>query len=52
VLPAYEAAVPPDGAGGTSFTAAAVAAGVNGLRRDDGSYDQDYVRLDVLARRP
>jgi SAM-dependent methyltransferase len=52
VLPAYDAAVPPDGADRASFTAAAVAAGVNGLRRDDGSYDQDYVRLDVLARRP
>lgn len=52
VLPAYAAAVPPGGGGGASFTASAVAAGVEGLRRDDGSYDQDYVRLDVLAHRP
>lgn len=50
VLPAYAAAVPADRY--AAFTAAAVAAGVERLRRPDGGFDQDYVRLDVLAHRP
>lgn len=33
------------------FTADAEAACRHALRRPDGTYDQDYVRLDVLARR-
>jgi hypothetical protein len=33
------------------FAADCVREGVAGLRRADGSYDQDYVRLDLLAVR-
>jgi ubiquinone/menaquinone biosynthesis C-methylase UbiE len=49
VLPAYLPGVP-DGAR-DAFTAECVREGLARLRRDDGSYDQDYVRLDVLATR-
>jgi hypothetical protein len=34
------------------FRALAHERALRGLRRDDGSYDQDYVRIDVLAHRP
>jgi hypothetical protein len=49
VLPAYLPGVP--AAARSAFTAACVQEGAERLRRDDGSYDQDYVRLDVLAVR-
>lgn len=49
VLPAYLPGVPP--AAREAFTAQALGEAVDRLRRDDGSYDQDYVRLDVLAVR-
>ena len=49
VLPAYLPAVP-DAVRG-AFAAQCLRAGLARLRRDDGSYDQDYVRLDVLATR-
>nr|WP_269204553.1 class I SAM-dependent methyltransferase [Motilibacter deserti] len=49
VLPAYLRGV--DDAAAAQFTAEAEARCLQELRRDDGSYDQDYVRLDVLARR-
>jgi len=49
VLPAY---LPGVAAGGReAFAAECVGEGLARLRRDDGSYDQDYVRLDVLAIR-
>ncbi len=47
VLPAYLPTVPPPGR--AAFTAQAVAAARGALRRRDGTYDQDYVRLDLLA---
>ena len=49
VLPAYLPGVPADRR--EAFAAECVREGLGRLRRDDGSYDQDYVRLDVLARR-
>jgi trans-aconitate 2-methyltransferase len=49
VLPAYLPGI--DGQLRTPFTSACVAEGTARLRRGDGSYDQDYVRLDVLAAR-
>nr|WP_269205074.1 class I SAM-dependent methyltransferase [Motilibacter aurantiacus] len=49
VLPAYLAGV--DDAAAAAFSAEAEERCVQELRREDGSYDQDYVRLDVLARR-
>ncbi len=49
VLPAYLPGVP--AAARSAFTAACVREGAERLRRDDGSYDQDYVRLDVVAVR-
>jgi len=49
VLPAYSPGVDPDAR--TSFAAACVSEGAARLRRGNGSYDQDYVRLDVLATR-
>jgi hypothetical protein len=49
VLHAY---LPGVAAGGReAFAAECVREGLARLRRDDGSYDQDYVRLDVLAIR-
>ncbi len=49
VLPAYLPGIAPEAR--TSFAAACLAEGTARLRRGDGSYDQDYVRLDVLAAR-
>lgn len=49
VLPAYLPGVA--AARRTSFTTACVAAGTARLRRPHGGFDQDYVRLDVLAVR-
>ncbi len=49
VLPAYLPGVP--AAARTAFTADCLREGSQRLRRADGSYDQDYVRLDVLAVR-
>ncbi len=49
VLPAYLPGVPP--AARPAFTAECVRAGLARLRREDGSFDQDYVRLDLLALR-
>ncbi len=49
VLPAYLPGVPAPAR--AAFTAEAVREGLRRLRRADGSYDQDYVRLDVLAVR-
>jgi hypothetical protein len=49
VLPAYLPGVP-DGAR-EAFAAECLRAGLARLRREDGSYDQDFVRLDVLATR-
>jgi ubiquinone/menaquinone biosynthesis C-methylase UbiE len=49
ILPAYLPGIAPDRRDG--FAAAALATGLERLRREDGSYDQDYVRLDVLAER-
>jgi hypothetical protein len=40
----------PDEAARAEFTAAAERRCRTELRRPDGSHDQDYVRLDVLAR--
>jgi trans-aconitate methyltransferase len=50
VLPAYLPAIGAELR--RAFASACVAEGIARLRRADGSYDQDYVRLDVLARRP
>lgn len=47
VLPAYLPTVPPRRR--AAFTADALAAAGSALRRGDGTYDQDYVRLDLLA---
>jgi len=49
VLPAYLPGIAPERR--DAFTAACLTAGLERLRRDDGSYDQEYVRLDVLAER-
>jgi trans-aconitate 2-methyltransferase len=49
VLPAYLPGVPEGGR--EAFAAECVREGLARLRRDDGSYDQDFVRLDVLAAR-
>jgi trans-aconitate 2-methyltransferase len=49
VLPAYLPAVP--GAARDAFAAECLRDCLARLQRDDGSYDQDYVRLDVLATR-
>ncbi|HEU4674780.1 MAG TPA: methyltransferase domain-containing protein [Motilibacteraceae bacterium] len=49
VLIAYTARMDADVA--TAFTAEVERRAVEELRREDGSYDQDYVRLDVLATR-
>jgi trans-aconitate 2-methyltransferase len=49
VLPAYLPGIAPELR--TPFEAACVAEGTARLRRADGSFDQDYVRLDVLAGR-
>jgi trans-aconitate methyltransferase len=49
VLPAYLPGIAPERR--DAFTAACLTAGLERLRRADGSYDQDYVRLDVLAQR-
>jgi trans-aconitate 2-methyltransferase len=49
ILPAY---LPGIASGSRdAFTEACLTTGLERLRRDDGSYDQDYVRLDVLAQR-
>lgn len=50
VLPAYLPALAPDAR--DRFVAEAVTTLPGPLRRADGSFDQDYVRMDVLARRP
>jgi SAM-dependent methyltransferase len=49
ILPAYLPGIAPELR--TPFIEACVAEGRARLRRSDGGYDQDYVRLDVLARR-
>jgi trans-aconitate 2-methyltransferase len=49
VLPAYLPGVPEDRR--EVFAAECLREGLARSRRDDGSYDQDYVRLDVLAVR-
>ena len=49
VLPAYLGGIP--GPGREPFVEEAVREAARVLRRADGSYDQDYVRLDVLAER-
>jgi SAM-dependent methyltransferase len=49
VLPAYLPGVP--AAARDAFTAECLAEGLARLRRPDGRYDQDYVRLDVVAVR-
>ncbi len=49
VLPAYLPGIAPHAR--EVFAADCVREGVAGLRRADGSYDQDYVRLDLLAVR-
>jgi hypothetical protein len=49
VLPAYLPGVASELR--TPFASACVAEGTACLRRADGSYDQDYVRLDVIAAR-
>jgi trans-aconitate 2-methyltransferase len=49
VLPAYLPRIAPDVR--TSFVQACLDEGEARLRRPDGGYDQDYVRLDVLAGR-
>ena len=49
ILPAYLPGVPP--AARPVFAAECLHEGLARLRRADGSYDQDYVRLDVLATR-
>jgi trans-aconitate methyltransferase len=50
VLPAYLPGLPE--AARDQFVAEAVAALPDRLRRADRSFDQDYVRMDLLARRP
>jgi trans-aconitate 2-methyltransferase len=49
VLPAYLPGVPD--AHREAFAADCLHEGLARLQRDDGSYDQDYVRLDVVATR-
>jgi trans-aconitate 2-methyltransferase len=49
ILPAYLPGIAAERR--AEFAQACLAAGLERLRRDDGSYDQDYVRLDVLAER-
>jgi ubiquinone/menaquinone biosynthesis C-methylase UbiE len=49
ILPAYLPAIPDDDR--EAFAAECLREGLARLQRDDGSYDQDYVRLDVLAVR-
>jgi trans-aconitate 2-methyltransferase len=49
VLPAYLPGIAPEAR--TPFVTACVAEGSARLRRGDGSYDQEYVRLDALATR-
>lgn len=49
ILNAYEPYLEPGDVGG--FRAAVEARALRELRRPDGSYDQDYVRLDLLAHR-
>jgi trans-aconitate methyltransferase len=49
ILPAYLPGIAPERR--EAFAEACLTAGLERLRRDDGSYDQDYVRLDVLAER-
>jgi trans-aconitate 2-methyltransferase len=50
VLPAYLPALAPDAR--DPFAAEVVATLPGRVRRENGSFDQDYVRMDVLARRP
>jgi trans-aconitate methyltransferase len=47
-FPAYEAVLPPAAMG--EFRSRAEERAVTGLRRADGSYDLDFVRLDLLVR--
>jgi trans-aconitate 2-methyltransferase len=49
VLPAYLPGIATERR--DDFVEACLTTGLERLRRDDGSYDQDYVRLDVLAQR-
>jgi trans-aconitate methyltransferase len=49
ILPAYFPGVAPERR--DAFADACLTTGLERLRRDDGSYDQEYVRLDVLAQR-
>jgi trans-aconitate 2-methyltransferase len=49
ILPAYLPGIAPERR--DAFAGACLTTGLDRLRRDDGSYDQDYVRLDVLAQR-
>jgi trans-aconitate 2-methyltransferase len=49
ILPAYLPGIAPERH--SDFAQACLTAGIDQLRRGDGSYDQDYVRLDVLAVR-
>jgi trans-aconitate methyltransferase len=49
ILNAYEPHIDPVDVGG--FRAKVEARALRELRRPDGSYDQDYIRLDLLARR-
>jgi hypothetical protein len=51
VLMAYLPGLPDDAAR-AEFTAAAERRALAELRRADGTYDQDYVRVDVLAHVP
>ena len=50
VLLAYDAGLPADAV--TAFRRRAEERALRELRREDGSYDQDYVRLDLHVRRP
>jgi trans-aconitate 2-methyltransferase len=49
ILPAYLPGVPPRAR--AAFAAECLREGLARMRRADGSYDQDYVRLDLLAVR-
>jgi trans-aconitate methyltransferase len=49
ILPAYLPGIAPESR--AAFAEACLMTGLERLGRDDGSYDQDYVRLDVLAQR-
>lgn len=52
VLPGYLRGSDPTSAPAEAFTVAAVERCLASVRRADGSYSQDYVRLDALAHRP